>query len=240
MTAGAQFTYVSSASQKLNFTTNTVTFSNVNIGVPASDRVVVMGFAHDGGNFGLRLTSFTYNGLPLMAANYVLPSTAGDVIGLWTVADTTASTIATIVITFNSPAANVCILMVGTLAGAVNQVNQTNGYPSGFLADPQVFTSSTPVLGFGVGAVFLVSAPGTNPQVVAWGAPTVLDFTNGFDTLVSRTYSVAHTNQAGAWQPSATGTSGGNGLGFNGTCMVLGTWQQSGLENFQLLGQQCL
>ena len=234
----AAWTFTDSQSQLLSFTTGTVTFSGLNIGSAFADRVVVFCHGHDGNGFGLTVTSVTLNGTPMTLGLYVPRDTAGDAIGLWTMGVPTGTT-CTIVVTYNFAAANVAVAMVGVLSGAANQVNQSNGYPSGFLPDPQTFTSSVPVYDFGIGVVFVMDAPSTVPQAALWAPPTTLDFQTN-DAVVSRFYGAAHTTIPGAWQPSVRGTGGGNGLGFAGCCMVLGAWQQTGLETFIPLGASCL
>lgn len=239
MTIGAQYTYTDSQTGAIAFPVSSITFAGLNLGPDAADRVIVFGYGHSGNNFGVTVNSVTLNGTPMVQGAYILHGAAGDAIGIWTLFVPTGAT-ATIVVTHNVATNIIGVGMVGYLTGAVNQVNQTQGYPSNFNADPQTFASASTIYAFGVGVVFMMDPPSTQPQPVAWAAPTVVDFTNTFDVTAQRCFSVAHSNVPGAWQPSVRGLGGGNGLGSAGCCMVLGTWQQTGLETFVPMGQACL
>ena len=184
-TPGATWTLTASAT--LQATSGaTTTLSNINIGTPTSDRIVVVGI--DNAQSQSTTTSVAINGV---SATEAVTNPNGKT-SIWYASmatSTTASVVAHTTVTWPSLG-----IEVGTLTGVSATPFATGVHVQVLSSDPQTVTATVPANG--VGVVFGGTVPASNPQIPSWADATA----NSYASSVSLNRQIfgAHTYYSGS------------------------------------------
>ena len=217
--------------QNADFGSNTATFSNVNIGTAASDRIVVVGVANSNGYGGndSGIASVTIGGT---AATEATSSDPGqDVASLW-YATIPAGTTANIIVTCKSGALFLTDILVGNITGASTSTPTATGVHSLSVnvSDPQVtpYVGSITVPEDGTAVIF--AAGGADNNTTATWTNTSSASGDYYDATstpdnggVALSDLLAHSYAAGSETYSVSGNVG-NGFAYAGFAGVAAAW----------------
>jgi chitodextrinase len=226
--AGVTFTPTDDpAIQYLGYGGPTVTFSNVNIGTPSSDRVVVIGVVNNNVNGDSGTIGVTIGGITATEAAFSDTSTTSSA-SLW-YASAPTGTSATVVVTAGGGG----IAEMGILAGAINGASSVA--PSATSTHPTVFDAGDPQL---IPTSGTITVPANGVAVIfgednyyGSGSPIWTNTTsvNGDYFLATTTGNgaaemMAHSYATGA-QSYSVSSSVNNGFAFGGFGGVVAVWK---------------
>ncbi|HUO50194.1 MAG TPA: fibronectin type III domain-containing protein, partial [Candidatus Paceibacterota bacterium] len=210
--------------QFLNFAGPPVTFSNVNIGTPAANRIVVVGVDNNSGNNDGGTTAVTIGGVS--ATKAVTSATGSDYASIWYATVPTGSTANIVVTTGSSGGIENMGILVGTITGSSSPTPVASGshaavYDAG---DPQIVpTTGTVTVPTGGVAVVFGRAAYANGVTPIWSTNTIGDFSLGTTTWNTTIEMLAHSTATGAQSYSVSGSTN-NAFAYGSFAGAVAVW----------------
>ena len=196
--------------QNFGYSTESVTYSNVNIGVATSSRIVVVAV------FGGLPPSIKINGISATLATSTAPESGGFTSEAIWYATVATSTTATIVL--GSNAYSEVGIQVASMVGANPTPSSLATLAGGYKLQSDMHITAT-VPTNGVGVVF--ASESTTAPIPSWTNATGDTYTN--DTTNGYQIILAHTYASGSQTPQL-GNSNGQSYDYNDGGMVMVTW----------------